>query len=108
MADDPIRVYGPAQPGAANGTLYTVPGATTLIVRNIHIANTTGAAATITLAINGTSDTAANCFLEGLSIPADGVYNWNGFLVLEAAETIQGKQGTASALTVVISGVNVT
>ena len=108
MADAASRIYGPAQPGTTNGTLYTVPGATTAIVRGIHICNTTASAATISLAINGTSATAANCFLEGFSIPADGSYDWEGFLALAATDTIQGLQGSSAALTVTISAILVT
>jgi len=108
MADNPVRAYGPAQPGTTNATLYTVPGATEFIMRHIRIVNTTGSAATITLAVAGSSDTAANHILSALSIPKNAAYDWTGFLVLEASETIQGKQGTSSALTVTISGVQVT
>ena len=108
MADAAARVYGPAAPGTTNGTLYTVPGATTLIVRGIHIANTTAALATISLALNGSAATPANCFLEGFPVEADGSFDWSGFLALAAAETIQGLQGTSGALTVIISGVLVT
>jgi hypothetical protein len=105
MADTASRVYGPAQPGTTNGTLYTVPGATTATLRNIHIANTTASAATISLAINGTAATAANCFLSGLSIPANGSYDWSGFLVLATTDTLQGLQGTTGALTVTVSAI---
>ena len=105
MADASGRIYGPAQPGTTNATLYTVPAATTVVVRNIHICNTSGSAATISLAINGTAATAANCWLSALSIPANGSYDWSGFLHLSTTDTIQSLQGTASALTVTISGV---
>jgi hypothetical protein len=43
--------------------------------------------------------------LSALSIPANGSYDWSGFLHLSTTDTIQGLQGTASALTVTISGV---
>lgn len=105
MADAASRVYGPAQPGTGNGTLYTVPGATTATIRNIHICNTTGTAATISLALNGTAATAANCLLSALSIPANGSYDWSGFLVLATGDTLQGLQGTSGALTVTVSAI---
>jgi hypothetical protein len=105
MADVSSRIYGPAQPGTTNGTSYTVPGSTTVIVRNIHICNTTASVATVSLAINGTAATAANCWLSALSIPPNGSYDWSGFLHLSAADTLQGLQGTSGALTVTISGV---
>lgn len=105
MADASGRIYGPAQPGTTNATLYTVPSATTVVVRNIHICNTTATAATISLAINAAATTVANCWLDDFSIPAGSSYDWSGFLHLSAADTLQALQGTASALTVTISGV---
>lgn len=105
MADVSGRIYGPAQPAATNAVLYTVPALTSVVVRNIHICNTTAAAATISLAINGTAATAANCWMSALSIPANSVFDWSGFLHLSTTDTLQALQGTASALTVIISGV---
>lgn len=105
MPDVSGRIYGPAQPGTTNATLYTVPASTTVVVRNIHVCNTTATAATISLAINGTAATAANCWLTALSIPANSSYDWSGFLHLSTADTLQALQGTASALTMTISGV---
>ena len=108
MADTALRLYGPAQPGTGNATLYTVPGATTCVIRHMRVMNTTGSAATISVAINGTAATAANCLLYAFSIPANSVYDWTGFIPLAAADTIQGLQGTGSALTVTIGGVEST
>lgn len=105
MPDVSARIYGPAQPGTTNATLYTVGSTATVVVRNIHICNTTATAATINLAINGSAATAANCWLEEFSIPANSAYDWSGFLHLSANDTLQALQGTASALTLTISGV---
>lgn len=105
MTDIATRVYGPAQPGATDTTLYTVAADFTLILRNIHVCNTTASDATLSLAINGTAATAANCLLSAIVIPAYGTYDWSGFLVINEAETLNALQGTASALTVTISGV---
>lgn len=100
------RLYGPAQPATTNATLYTVPAITKTIVKEIIISNTTATAATISLAINGTAATAANLFLSGYSIPANDVRVFSLSTSLgTAADTVQGLQGTASALTVTISGV---
>lgn len=106
MADTFVNVYGPAQPGTGNGTLYTSTGLIT-VIREIRICNTTTTAATISLAINGTAATAANCFLSAFSIPANGEYLSTGSLVLESGDTLQGLQGTGSALTVTVSGVTI-
>lgn len=93
------------QPGTADTLLYTAPAAGA-IVRGIHIANTTANAATITLGLNaGAALAVANHFLSTFSIPANGSYDWSGFAVLDASATIRALQGTASALTATISGV---
>lgn len=104
MTDTAKRLYGPAQPSTSNGTLYTAPAAGAVVL-NIHITNTTTADATISLGIAGSAATAANQFLSTKTVPANGgTYDWSGFLALGNAETIQGVQGTSSALTVIISG----
>lgn len=107
MAETLQRLYT-GQPGTADTLLYTVPGSTTTGIRGIHIANTTASAATITLGLNsGAALAAANHFLSAVSIPANSSYDWTGLQVLEAGETIRALQGTSSALTVHISGVEV-
>lgn len=106
MADAGSLVYGPAQPGTTNGTLYTVPGATTAHVKSVKVVNTTGTAATITLALNGTAATAANHWLfSAYSVPANGFVHVETYEALAAADTIQGLQGTSAALTVTISAI---
>lgn len=100
------RLYGPAQPATSNTTLYTADAKT--LLTNIHVVNTTGADATFKLAVNGSAATAASQITPSMTVPANGSYDWNGEasgIPLEAADTIQGLQGTSAALTVTISGV---
>lgn len=106
MADTAKRLGGPDDIPNSEVTLYTVPGATTAIIRNIHIANTTGTAATIKMSIG--ADAAGTRILGDLSIPANGTYDWSGFMVLAAAETLRATGGTNNALTATVSGVEVT
>ena len=104
MADVAKKMYG-GQPGTTDTLLYTAVAAGA-IVRSIHVANTTGAQATITLGLNAAGALAAtNHFLSALSIPANSTYDWSGFQVLDASGTIRALQGTSGALTVMISGV---
>lgn len=106
MADALKRMYF-GQPGngsANNATLYTAPAAGA-VVRTIHIANTTSSSATVSIGINGTPNTAANAIYSAFAVPATGIHVWNGNIVLENGNTLQGFQGTSGALTVVISGV---
>ena len=104
MADVAKAMYS-GQPGTTDTLLYTAP-ATGAVVRNIHVANTTTLVATITIGIRSAGTlAAANHFLSALTIDPNATYDWSGFVALGNAETIRGLQGTASALTVTISGV---
>lgn len=106
MADTPVRMVGPDDIPNSTTTLYTVPGSTTAIVRNIHIANTTSSAASIKMSIG--ADSAATRILGDTVIPANGTYDWSGFMVLATGETLRATGGTNNALTVTVSGVEVT
>lgn len=106
MADVPRRLIGPTVLANAAATLYTVPTGSTVIVRHIRVANTTGGAVTATLSIG--ADAAGTRLLPALSVAANSVYDWTGFLVVNSAEIIQGFAGAATSLTITISGVEVT
>lgn len=106
MADTAKRLYGPAQLTATAATLYTVPAATVAILRYIRIANTSGADRAVTLSV-GLDATGTRIF-TGQNVPANGSLDWSGFIPLTAAEVIQGFAAAASALTVILAGVEVT
>lgn len=106
MPDTAKRLTGPSQLTAAAVTKYTVPAATTAIVRSIMAINVTGSAVTFTLSIG--VDASGTRFYSGVTIPANGVLDWSGFLVLATAEIIQAYSNTASAVNLVVSGVEVT
>jgi len=106
MADTAKRLSGPTLLTAAAVTQYTVPASTTAILRDIHVANETGTAATFTMSIG--TDAAGKRLFMGFSIPGNQSFDWSGFIVMVAAEIIQAYSGTASALTLTTSGVEVT
>lgn len=91
------------QPGTVTGVLFTVDAARRVTIKQVTLANTTALPATVTLGVNAT--TAAARVVPGVSIPANTIVVVDMTLVLEAAEAIHGLQGTASAITVQISGV---
>lgn len=102
---DVIKSLYEGQPATTDTLLYTAP-ATPTAVRNIHICNTTGSAATITLGLNaGGALGVTNEWLTAFSVAANGTYDWSGFAVVSASGTIRALQGTSGALTVTISGV---
>lgn len=88
-------------------TVYTVPGATTTIVKQIVCANVTASAATTSISIVASGGTAGvtNRILEQVSIPANSTVSFDLSQVMAAAGFISIKQGTASAITTTISGV---
>jgi len=106
MTDTAKRLAGPDDIPNSTTTMYTVPGSTTAIIRNIHIANTTTSAASIKMSIG--ADAAGTRILGDLVVPANGTYDWSGFMVLAAGETLRATGGTNNALTVTVSGVEVT
>lgn len=105
MTDTAKRI-GPTSVGSAETTLYTVPAATTCIVKWIRIANATGTAATIKMGVG--ADAAGTRLLSVLSIPANDFLDLSEqFLVLAATETLRATGGTNNALTFTAGGVEV-
>lgn len=98
MAYDVEQVYE-GQPPAIAGVLATVPAATKWFSLQVIVCNTTGADATITLGKNGTAD--ADLFVSAAAIAANQTQtiDLGTGLVLQAADTIEGLQGTAGAIT---------
>jgi len=65
-------------------TLYTVPAATTAVVNNIVVANTSNASRTYTLSLDGVK------IAEEVTIPANDSLAIDIKQILEATETITG------------------
>jgi hypothetical protein len=103
IGNTPKRMAGPVVGGVTEATLYTVPASTIAIVRNIHVCNTSGAAVTFKMGIG--ADAAGTRLFSDASVPANGVFDWDGFLMLAAAETLRWT--AAATLTVVVSGMEV-
>lgn len=106
MADTAKRLAGPSQLTTSAATLYTVPASTTCIVRHIHVANTTANVVTLTLGI-GAAGTAANQLFSAYPLNGNAVLDWTGFMVLNAADILSALAGTGSALTITVSGIEV-
>lgn len=87
-------------------TLYTVPSATSTLVKTMRIVNTSASAATIRIWQNGTGD--ANAILPATSIDAGGFAEFEGTFTLGASDFISAQAGTASAITLTIWGVEIT
>lgn len=105
MADTAKRVVGPQLLTASAATYYTVPASTVTILRSIQAVNVTTSNAALTLSIG--TDAAGTRLYAATPIVGNGVLVWTGFMVLTAAEILQAYSSVASALTLIISGVEV-
>jgi len=75
------------------------------VIRQIHIANKTGSAATFTLYLGGTGANSAGTELWlGQSIAANSEFNWYGVLKMISTDFLVGGSNTATALTITIMG----
>lgn len=110
-----IKKLVPAtQPTLTAQTLYTAPantgnqttGFATAIIKEIWLVNTTSAEATITIGINGVG--AVNQIVPAQTIAPNTVVPLSQInKLLNAGDTIQALQGTLSAITIHIDGVEV-
>jgi|SanBayMetagenome_1026888.scaffolds.fasta_scaffold27195_2 hypothetical protein len=107
---EPVKMYH-GQPTAGTGwtTAYTVGAGKRAVLKHIRVTNTTASAATVTI-ITGTASTSGNFnyFANEVTVNGRDVLLFEINEVLNDGEKVFLKQGTASALTVQISGVEVT
>ena len=84
-------------------TLYTVPSATTAIVKSILVSDDSGSSDTITVTVTDTSDNVFSLF-KTKSISANGTSELlSAPLVLEESEILKVTAATANRLHVVLS-----
>lgn len=88
-----------------NDTLYTVPASTETIVSHIRIVNTSGTDRTVKLWHDGTAD--ANVILPPATVLAGGWAEFDGTILMEAADTLVALGEAASALTVTVYGTEI-
>lgn len=84
-------------------TLYTVPAATTAIVKEVLIANTDSAARTVTIRAGGSG--VANTLIPTVSVPANTSVVFSLSTVLPTGTVISGGASVGSVVGVTISGV---
>ena len=88
-------------------TLYTVPSATTAIIKSILVSEDSGNADTITVTITDTSDAVFSVF-KTKSISANGTTELlTAPLVLEESEVLKVTAATANRLHVVLSALEI-
>lgn len=102
MASVPTRVYGPAQPTAAGGTVYTVPTQKRLIITSILICNTAAQEKWCRIGIGGLA--ASNLITSDARIPTGKTEILAPAIPISATETIAAQAETDASVTVTISG----
>lgn len=109
MAFTPKRLFQ-SQIGTSETTKYTVPASTSCIIREVLVANTTASAANFEMSFVDSGGTAgdSNRVVPTVSIPAKTVVSFTYYEVLATGGFISTKAGTATALTVTASGVEIT
>lgn len=109
MAYAPARLTQ-SQPGTSYATAYTVPASTSAIVKEIIVCNVTGSAVVLDVSLVASGGTAGvtNNIIAQHQIGAYSTVIYTLSQVLATGGFISMKAGTATALTVTISGVLVT
>ena len=89
-----------------NDTFITVDSNTTVIIKSMRAVNTTGTAATLKLFHDGTA--AVNLILPFVTIAANGWGEFEGSIIMEAADTLVGISGTDAAINLTVYGLELT
>ena len=108
---DTAKKFYQGQPGTTDTLCYTAP-ATGATILTIHACNTTAAEATLTLGVNCSGTLAvANEILTAYKIQPNGTYDWTGMMQLDNSATtgtIRALQGTSGAISLIVSGNEIT
>jgi hypothetical protein len=101
------KVLGQAAPAnTENANLYTVPSATSTVVSELHVANTTSSDATfrIYVRINGAAAADSNAWAKDVALAANSVFSAVAGLTLSAGDILTVRSSTGSALTFMAFG----
>jgi ATP-dependent protease ClpP protease subunit len=108
MPYTPTRLYI-GQPRTSNTTLYTVPSGKKAIIKQILLSNTSASDVTVTIYLVPSGGTAGanNMIVPGITVNAKTVVTIDMAQVMNAGDFLVGVQNTSGAVTVTISGVEV-
>ena len=109
MAYTPTVLYPSGTPADTGTTLYTVPAATSAIVKNIVMTNTTGNEAVVHLHVvpSGGSAQTSNKILSNYPVPANGVAVLDCSIVMPTDSFLYAQNVTVNAVVLTISGVEI-
>jgi hypothetical protein len=100
------RIAGPAFIANAATNIYTPPASTIYtVIRHIHVANVTTAAATFSLYIGATGGSAAGTELfKNVTVPANGYLDYYPLQRMDSTDFLTGIASAASTLTIEVEG----
>lgn len=109
MATYTPKHFYTGQPGTTATTLTTAGAGKQQIIKSISICNTTSSSATLTLSrvASGGSASASNRIFSEINVLPKETKSFDTSTVLETGDFLSALQGTASAITLSISGVEV-
>lgn len=86
-------------------TLRTTPTHARDIVKSIDVANNNALPITVSVYLVGSGDSpdSTNRLVPAVTIPANGIFQWTGTQVIDAAATIQANAST-TGVTMTVSG----
>lgn len=102
---DTYKKLSQTQLPAAAAAQYTVPGATSAIIRSIVLVNTSGSPRTVSLFTDGSAN--SNKILDAYTIPANTRVEMNAIVTLAAAGAIWGVADAATSVTMTIFGLEI-
>jgi len=104
------KQFSSSQLAAASGLLYTVPAATTSLVKEIILVNTTAGALTATIRVipSGGADTVVNDILTAVALAANETMIFELSTVMETGATLRGLASAATSINCKVSGYEVT
>lgn len=108
MALTQKRLAGPATLTTTLTTdQYTVPSATTTIVKQIVLCNYSASAATVTIYLTPSGESAADSqkFVNALSLSANETVMMSTSLVMTAGDKIKAGASAGSAVNIVVNGI---
>lgn len=87
-------------------TLYTVPAATTALIKHIRLVNYSVSDVTVMLWHDGVAD--SNRILPAATILAGGWAEFDGAITMETGDTLRAEAGAATSITATVYGVEFT
>jgi hypothetical protein len=83
--------------------IYTVPASTRAIIIGCHVANYAASAATLTMSVHDSSAAADRSVANATSVPVNSAYEPIGKMVLETGDKIKAQASANTALSIVVS-----